>query len=196
MNGLWPTSRHVTDCIFWILTIAQSTANPLWTGPFFYFFQKLFFFSFSFCSITVATSPYNPSPPLQDRQCYDALPWNIVVVGLGRRFPLDKGINGLHCSTLIDGLKVYLIAFVALFIYITYAQTLGVVGLMRGCVWICFNKTDLSNTANAQKCVCKWNISCPSLLVIYVRHWTLPSALEGEKEVVQRNNLPWKKITC
>lgn len=162
------------------------------------FLQKLFFLSLSFCSITMATLPYNPSLALQDGRRYDVLPWNIVAVGPGRHFPLDKGINGLHRSTLVDGLKVYLIACVALLIHIPHALTLGVVGLMCVCVSVCtcFNKTGLCNTANTQKCVHKWNISWESPSVICVRRWSPPSVLDGEKDVVQRNNLPWKKITC
>ena len=57
-----------------------------------------------------------------------------MVVGPGRDFPLDKGINSLHCSTLIDGLKVDLFAFVALF-YIDHIHTNP--GCCRLDVYVC-----------------------------------------------------------
>lgn len=113
--------------LFYLLQIV------LWTSAI--SLQKLVFFSLSFCRITVATSPYNPSPSLQDRQCNDALPWNIVVEGLGRQFALDKGTSGLHYSTLIDGLRVRLIVFVAFF-YIHHRCTNPVCCRLNTCVYV------------------------------------------------------------
>lgn len=77
--------------------------------------------------------------------------------------------------------------FVALF-YIHHMFTSP--GCCKLNVCVCFNKTDLCNKEKQKKCMHKWNISCPCFSVIYVKYWTLPSVLEGEKEVVHRNNWP------
>lgn len=119
------TSRHVTDCIFSVCTIFQPNTHLSVKN---FFFQKpSFFSSLSVCRITLAALLFSPLPPIQDRHCYDAPPWNIAVVGMGKHFPLDKGTKWFmlqHTNRWFKGVFDFLWLC---FIYITYAQALGVV---------------------------------------------------------------------